>query len=120
VTFVVGSGGHDVGDPTIPLTPDPNVISLPSQTFGPKNLVVLTPPYTGVLVTPVCPQFTAMLDYLEANGPISNYGLIAKVVYSPIPADPLLNTEFLFAYGNTPLKEKTDSDQFQVNITLQT
>ena len=120
VKFVVGSGGHDPGDPTIPLSPDPGVISLPSQTFGPKALVITTPPFTGVLITPFCPQFTALLDYTEANGPISSYGLIAVCVYSPIPADPLLNTEFLFAYGNTPLKEKTDSDQFQINLTLQT
>jgi hypothetical protein len=118
--FVVGSGGHDSGDPTVPLTPSPTVIALPDQTFGPKLLVVPAAPYTGTLVTPFCPQFTALLDYTEANGSISNYGLIAQVVYSPIPGDPLLGTEFLFAHGNTPLKEKTDSDQFQITITLQT
>lgn len=118
--FVVGQGGHDPGDPSVALSPDPAVIALPQQTFGPKLLVVLTPPFTGILVTPFCPSFQGLLDYTEANGNLSNFGLIGVIDYSPIPSDPLVGVEFLFAIGNTPLKVKTDADQLTINITLQT
>lgn len=118
--FVVGQGGHDPGDPSVPLSPNPAVAVLPGLTFGPKLLVVQTPPFTGVLITPFCPSFKALLDFQEANGPVSSYGLIGRINYSPILLDPLLNSLFLFAYGNTPLKTKTDVDQFEINITLQT
>jgi hypothetical protein len=120
VSFVVGSGGHDPNDPTIALTPDPTVSTLPSQTFGPKLLVQNNPPYTGVLVSEFCPQFTALLDYTEANGELSNIGLIAEIVFSEIPSDPLVGSPFLFAVGNRPLITKTDNDQMTINITLQT
>lgn len=120
VKFVVGQGGHDPADDEIPLTPSPGVSTLPGQTFGPKDLVMLNPPYTGILVTPFCPQFTAVLDFTEANGPLSNIGLIGRIISSPIPGDPLLNTEFLYAIGNRPKITKTDADQLQINITLQT
>jgi hypothetical protein len=118
--FCVGNGGHDPGDPTTPLSPDPTVSTLPGLTFGPKDLVIQNPPYTGILVTPFCPQFQGLLDYTEANGEISDIGLIGKIVYSPISGDPLLGSEFLFAYGNRPLVTKSDLDQFVINITLQT
>jgi hypothetical protein len=118
--FEVGSGGHDPGDPTVALTPDPTDVTLPQMTFGPKPLVQTNPPYTGVLVTPFCPEFTGFLDFTEANGEVSNFGLIGVINYSPIPNDPLVGTPFLFAIGNTPLKVKTDADQFVINITLQT
>jgi len=120
VQFVVGSGGHDPGDPSVALSPDPAVTSLPDQTFGPKALVVTSPPFSGTLLTPFCPQFVGLLDYTEANGNLSNFGLIARINYSPIPSDPLVGSTFLFAVGNTPLKVKTDADQMEIDITLQT
>lgn len=120
IQFVVGGGGHDPGDPTIALTPDPTVSTLPLQTFGPKPLLVTNPPYSGSLITPFCPKFVGTLDYTEANGNLSNFGLIARINYSPIPGDPLLNSTFLFAVGNAPLKVKTDADQIEIDITLQT
>lgn len=119
-SFVVGNGGADLGDPTVALSPDPSVTVLPNQTFGPKALQQNNPPYSGVLITPFCPQFTGLLDFSEANGPLSNVGLLAEIVYSPIPGDPLVGTTFLFALGNRPLITKTDSDQMTINITLQT
>ncbi len=73
---------------------------------------------TGVLITPYCPQFTGLLDYNEANGELSNVGLIGTI--NAPPGDPLVGTEFLFAIGNRPLIVKTDADQMQLNITLQT
>lgn len=120
VKFVVGSGGHDPGDPFVALSPDPGVTSLPFQTFGPKALVIPAPNLTGILVTPFCPRFRALLDYMEANGAISNYGLIGRITSSSTPGDPLIGSEFLFAVGNTPLKVKTDADQLEIDITLQT
>lgn len=120
IKFVVGSGGHDPNEPTNALSPDPTVTTLPEQTFGPKLLVQNNPPFTGVLTTPFCPEFTALLDFTEANGELSNVGLIGKIVYSPISGDPLLGSEFLFAVGNRPLLVKTDNDQMTINITLQT
>jgi hypothetical protein len=118
--FVIGRGGHDPGNPAVALTPDPQAVTLPDQTFGPKLVVFPTPQFSGILVTPFCPQFTALLDYTEANGFVSSVGLIARIVSSPILADPLIGTEFLFAYGNRPLIVKTDADQFQIDIQLQT
>jgi hypothetical protein len=118
--FVVGQGGHDTGDPTVALSPDPSQTSLPEQTFGPQALVVTNPPYSGSLITPFCPQFVGLLDYTQANGNLSNFGLIGTINYSPIPGDPLVGSTFLFAIGNTPLKVKTDADQIEIDITLQT
>ena len=118
--FVVGSGGSDPSDPLVALSPNPAVSVLPSQTFGPKSVTILNPPYTGVLISPFCPQFTGLLDFTEANGPLSNYGLIATITSSSIPGDPLIGSTFLLAYGTTPQKVKTDGDQFQLLFTLQT
>ena len=118
--FVVGQGGHDPGDPSVALSPDPTVSTLPQQTFGPKDLVETNPPYSGSLLTPFCPQFIGLLDNTEANGNLSNFGLIARINYSPIINDPLVGSTFLFAIGNTPLKVKTDADQIEIDITLQT
>lgn len=116
--FVIGKGGHDSGDPTVPLSPNPAVVTLPYQNFGPKTLVKPTADTTGILVTSFCPKYTGLLDFNEANGEISNIGLVATINYPP--GDPLLGTDFLFAVGNRPLVVKTDSDQLQINVTLQT
>ena len=116
--FVVGAGGHDPGDPSVPLTPNPEVTSLPLQTFGPKLLIQPTPGITGTLISQFCPQFQGFLDFNEANGSISNVGLIGVINYPP--TDPLFGTEFLFAIGNRPLLVKSDADQLQISITLQT
>ena len=116
--FVVGRGGHDLGDPTVALTPNSSVTVLPLQTFGPKPVVSPSLGQTGILVTPFCPQFTGLLDFNEANGELSNIGLIGTINF---PAgDPLVGTKFLFAVGNRPLVVKTDADQLQINVTLQT
>jgi hypothetical protein len=116
--FVVGSGGVDPGDPSVALTPNPAVLNLPSQTFGPKGLVQPSPGITGTLVSPFCPEYIGLLDFNEANGKISNVGLIATINFPP--SDPLVGTDFLFAIGNRPEINKTDGDQLQLSITLQT
>jgi len=118
IKFVVGSGGVDPGDESVPLTPDVEATTLPQQTFGPKALVEPTPGETGILISPLCPQFLGLLDFNEANGAISNVGLIAVINHPP--GDPLVGTEFLFAIGNRPQIIKSDADQLQLTITLQT
>lgn len=111
--FVVGSGGHDPGDPAVALTPDPTVTSLPSQTFGPKNIT------SKSLISPFCVEYICDVDYTEAVGAVSNVGLIAKFTYSPIVGDPLVGTTFLFAVGNFPLKIKTDGELITWRIGVQ-
>lgn len=102
--FVVGSGGHDAGNVSSALSPDPTVTSLPLQTFGPKTVTSKT------LITPFCVQYICELEALDAVGPLSNLGLIATFTYSPILADPLIGTQFLFAIANFPQSVKTDAE----------
>ena len=81
--FVIGNGGHDPVDPITPLTPDPTVTALPGQSYGPSYLEELDPPFYGILPAPFNPQFQALLDYTDANGEISNVGLIGEIISSP-------------------------------------
>lgn len=111
--FVTGGGGHDPGDPQVALTPDPALISLPKQTFGPKAIE------NKSLVTPYCVKYECTLDYNDAVGNLSNFGLIATFTYSPIANDPLIGTTFLYAVGNSPLDVKTDSYQETINIEVE-
>ena len=97
--FVTGEGGHDPGNPTIPLTPDVSVSSLPLETFGPKAIT------SGVNVVFI-DTITCTLGPTEANGVLSNVGLLARINYSPLIGDPLLNTYFLFAIANMPMQNK--------------
>lgn len=110
--FVTGEGGHDA-DPTVALTPDPTVTALPLQTFGPKLIASKT------LISPFCVEYLCTLDYTEAVGPLSNLGLIATITYSPIPADPLVGTQFLFAIANFPLHVKVDSEIIDLRVQVQ-
>jgi len=110
--FVTGEGGHDTGDPAIALTPDPTVTSLPLQSFGPKAIASKT------LISPFCVEYLCGLDALEAVGPLSNVGLIARFTYSPIVGDPLVGTTFLFAVANFPLVVKTDAETRSISIQV--
>jgi hypothetical protein len=110
--FVTGSGGHDNSDPAVALTPDPTVTVLPLQSFGPKPVTSKT------LISPFCVEYLADLDLLEAVGPISNIGLIATYLFSPIGGDVLVGTTFLFAISNTPLSIKTDSETRSISIQV--
>lgn len=111
--FVSGAGGHDPGDVLVALTPDPAAVTLPAQTFGPKALTSKT------LISPFCVEYLAELELLEAVGPLSNVGLIATITYSPIPADPLLGTTFLFGLANMPLSVKTDAETKSLSLQVQ-
>jgi hypothetical protein len=110
--FVTGEGGHDTGDPAIALTPDPTATILPLQSFGPKTITSKT------LISPFCVEYLANLDPLEAVGPLSNVGLIARFTYSPIGGDPLIGTSFLFAIANFPLIVKTDAEARAISVQV--
>lgn len=112
-SFVTGQGGHDTSDPQVALTPDPTVLTLPQQTFGPKAVTNKT------LLTTTCVQYTCDLSNLEAVGELSNIGLIGTVIFSPILGDPLVGTTFLFALGNMPLSVKTDAETKEFQISVQ-
>ena len=110
--FVTGEGGHDTGDPAIALTPDPAATSLPLQSFGPKAIASKT------LISPYCVEYLCGLDALEAVGPLSNVGLLARFTYSPIIGDPLIGETFLFAIANFPLVVKTDAETRSISIQV--
>jgi len=110
--FVTGEGGHDTGDPAIALTPDPTATILPLQSFGPKTIT------SKSLISPFCVEYLTNLDPLEAVGPLSNVGLIARFTYSPIGGDPLLGTSFLFAIANFPLIVKTDAEARAISVQV--
>jgi len=111
--FVVGSGGHDPSDAQIALSPDPSDTVLPLQSFGPQTITSKT------LISPFCVEYICELQLLEAVGPISNIGLRATFTFSPIVADPLVGTKFLFSIANTPLAIKTDSESKTFAIQVQ-
>jgi hypothetical protein len=111
--FVVGSGGHDPSDSAIALSPDPSDSTLPLQNFGPKAVTSKT------LISPFCVEYICELELLDAVGPVSNIGLIATFTYSPIIADPLVGTTFLFSIANTPLAIKTDAETKTFAIQVQ-
>jgi len=110
--FVTGEGGHDPGDVQVALTPDPSNTSLPKQSFGPKVVQSKT------LITPYCVEYLCFLDSLDAVGPLSNLGLIARYTYSPIAGDPLIGQSFLFAIANTPLVVKTDAEIRAIRVLV--
>lgn len=110
--FEVGSGGHDPLDVNIALTPDPTLTTLPQKTFGPKAI-------TSATVTSLfSSEFTATLLPSEGIGVLSNIGLIATVISSLTPGDPLVGTTFLFAVGNMPFRTKLDSENIIFDLTL--
>jgi hypothetical protein len=112
-SFILGSGGHDPENPTITLTPDPTITSVPFASFGPKALAQL------YFISPTCPAFDAYIDYLEGVGELSNIGLISRVITSPYADDPQLGVEELFAIGNFPLRTKLDSERLTFRVSIQ-
>lgn len=110
-SFVIGEGGHDPADPDQALTPDPS-LPFQNQTFGPKTIAAATK------ISPFCNQFMAVLEKAEAVGPISNLGLVATITASPIPLDPEIGINFLFAIVNMPRSIKTDREKVSYQVLI--
>jgi len=110
--FEVGSGGHDVGNPIVALTPDTSLSELPNLTFGPEPIDEASLPED--LFTP---EFLCVLQQNEAVGELSNIALIATFIEAP--ADPsLVGTTFLFAIGNFPLRVKVDTEVVEFTVSV--
>lgn len=124
-TFVVGSNGHDLVDPTLAVTPDPSRTGCYCGTLGSVVESIsevggcsLVEAIDGVSFTNfACPVFTATIPVGVATGAVSSVCLLGTVVY-PVD-DPEVGLKFLFAIANFPLKIKTPSDRFQYEIFVQ-
>jgi len=110
--FEVGSGGHDVGNPIVALTPDTSLSELPSLTFGPEPI-----DEASLIEDLFTPEFFCVLEQNEAVGELSNIGLLATFIDAP--ANPsLVGTTFLFAIGNFPLRVKVDTEVVEFTVSV--
>jgi len=115
--FVLGSGGHDLGNPTLALPLDIDVPGLPGQFFGPEPIDVQE------LVTPTCPRFTCIVQAGEAVGGISNLGLYASILSVPAgspPTAPFVGSTFLYAITNFPLRYKVSASMETFTVSIKT
>lgn len=115
--FVLGAGGHDLGNPTITLPLNTDANALPSQFFGPEPIDRVE------LIGPTCPKFTCVVQPGEAVGGISNLGLMAQITYVPVgsPTDaPDVGDQFLYALTNFPLRFKVSSSRETYTVTIKT
>lgn len=126
-TFVIGSNGHDLVDPTLAVTPDPTrtgcycgPVGTPVEaltTAGGCSFVDLIDGVSFASLT--CPVFLCSLLPGEATGAVSSLCLLGTIVYSPVVGDPEIGTKFLFAIANFPLKYKIPSDRFDYEVSIQ-
>lgn len=110
VGFSLGSAGHDPFDPRTALAPDPSLMDCPSVAFGPKAIASFS------YANDTCPVFECRLEFGEAVVEYSSLCLIAQILYSPVPGDPEVDTTFLFAVVNFPLRSKTDLEELVINV----
>jgi hypothetical protein len=120
--FVVGDQGHDTSDNTIALTPDP---ARSGCYCAPEGITVSEGCNYEGLITSIafnsttCPVFKVILAKNQATGVISSICLLGTIVYSPIPNDPEIGTQFLYAIANLPYKVKIPQERFEYNISIQ-
>ena len=110
--FEIGEGGHDPEDLTQALRPDVSVTDLPLKTFGPKAITSSNKP------TDFIAEYVLDLTANEAVGIISNIGLIARISSSGIPSDPEINTKFLFAVANLPIRNKLAGETLTLQVRI--
>jgi hypothetical protein len=111
--FYLGNAGHDPLDPTTALAPDPAVTECPAVVFGPKATAGFT------YANDYCPVWECIVEFGEGVTLFSSVCLLAQIVYSPVPADPELNSTFLFAVANFPQRPKLDTEQLIIRIGAQ-
>lgn len=111
--FVTGSNGHDPSNPRMPLTPDPNRLGC---YCGTDAITTAEGCLFSDFIDEVkweneyCPVYVCRLESGESVGVVSSICLIAEVVYSPIPGDPVVGTEFLFGTVNMPYRPKINGE----------
>jgi len=126
-SFVVGSNGHDLVDPTIAVTPDPTRTGC---YCGPEGTLVDSITTAGgcsfadsissvTFASLSCPVFECVVGPGDATGAVSSLCLLGTVVYSPTIGDPEVGTQFLFAIANFPIKYKIPTDNFVYEVFVQ-
>lgn len=119
--FVVGSNGHDPTNPRLALTPDPSRSGCycASEAITTIDGCLFSDLIDSVTwKTDYCPVYTCRLESGEAVGVVTSVCLIAEVVYSPIPSDPLVGTEFLYAITNLPYRVKVNGEVLSLDIAI--
>lgn len=111
--FKVGSGGHDVGNPIVALTPDTSLSDIPAITFGPEPIDSASLP-TDLFT----PEFLCVLQQNEAVGELSNVGLFATFVSAGTNPDITVGETFLFAIGNFPLRVNVDTEVVEFTVSV--
>lgn len=124
-TYALGANGHDPSDPSLALTPDPSRSGCYCGP-GPTGSITVS---GGCLVvdsisavswaSSTCPVFTIQVPDGVATGPVSSLCLLGTYVWSPIPGDPDIGTQFLFGIANFPLKYKLPTDTFVYDVYVQ-
>lgn len=121
--FVTGSFGHDPENPRLPLKPDP---SRSGCYCGADALTTVDGCLFSDFIdevsfqTPYCPVYTCILGSGESIGVVSSLCLIAEIVYSPIPGDPVVGTEYLYATVNMPYRPKIAGETLQFDVFVPT
>ena len=113
--FVLGSNGHTVADPSLAISPDPTRTGCYCGPLGADIESISTaggcsfygPVDEVTFASPTCPVFRCVADPGDATGAVSSLCLLGTIVYSPVPGDPEVGTQFLFAITFFPLKFRT-------------
>lgn len=121
--FVVGNSGHDPSNPRLPLTPDPSRTGCycGADSITTTGGCVFTDVIDAITwVNEFCAVYTCRLESTEAIGVVSSICLVAEIVYSPIPSDPLVGTEFLYGIVNLPYRVKVAGEVLSLDIAIPT
>jgi len=118
--FSAGGDGHDPSNPSVALTPQPDQTSLTGP-LGDERVKKFIDPSQVSFDSDTCPVFDIVVEKTDQPGDYSSYRLIGRIVYvdPDDPSPPAIGQEFLFAVANTPLKVKTDLDEFTVRMRIQ-
>ena len=121
--FVIGSEGHDPSNPRLARTPDSNRDGCycSQESITTAGGCLFSDFVDSVTwVNDFCPVWNCVLEAGESVGVVSSICLIAEVVYSPIPADPVVGTEFLYSITNMPYQVKINGERKEYNIYVPT
>lgn len=121
--FVTGSNGHNPSNPRLPIAPDPERAGCycGSDAITTADGCLFSDFIDEVVfTTPYCPVYVCVLESGESIGVVSSICLIAEITCSPIPDDPLIGTEFLYATVNMPYRPKIAGETIRYEIYVPT